>query len=124
MAAVWACCVGVQAEDVGCFPSPSRVFPQETSEEDPTPPTMGSPHTSLMGPLLLCRGFTSRGIHALERTAFAFLNTQELGQITPTTPPQYTHKGLGQAPESLKGKGILACHPKLQWSGPLSTLQS
>lgn len=43
---MWAFCVGVQAEDVGCLPSPSRAFPQEASEKGPTPPLLpwASPH--------------------------------------------------------------------------------
>lgn len=38
MAAVWAFCVGVQAEDVDCLPSPKKA-----SNEDPTLSTTASP---------------------------------------------------------------------------------
>lgn len=49
MAAVWAFCVGVQAEDVDCLPSPRS--PVRTL---PFPPSL--PHTLLMGELLLWGG--------------------------------------------------------------------
>lgn len=51
MAAVWAFCVGVQAEDVDCLPSPNKV-----SNEDPTLSTTASPHLT-HGELLLWGGF-------------------------------------------------------------------
>lgn len=52
MAAVWAFCVGVQAEDVDCLPSSTK-----DSNEDPTLSTTASPTPYSRGSLLLWVGF-------------------------------------------------------------------
>lgn len=65
MAAVWAFCVGVQAEDMGCWPSPSRALMRTTHH--------GLPNTS--------QGSAHGGVHfsrrepCYEGESFAFLNS-------------------------------------------------
>lgn len=49
MAAVWAFCVGVQAEDMGCWPSPSRALMRTTHHGLPNT-SQGSAHGGFTSP--------------------------------------------------------------------------
>lgn len=87
MAAVWAFCVGVQAEDMG-----RSTFPRQASDKD------HPLHPATVGHLPPCsRGeFTcSRGKRALEGKSLGFQNTSGMGTNVRRSPSTHTNPGAG-----------------------------
>lgn len=119
MAAVWAFCVGVQAEGVDCLPSP------KASTEDPTLFTTASPHLTHGGggQAALVRRTHSRGIRALAGRAFT---TSGLEANIPPTPHPTTvtlRPGAGiQIPDERRNLGPPP--QTVPWSGTLFALKS
>lgn len=112
---MWAFCVGVQAEDVGCLPSPRRP-PMRTPPLPPQAPA----HLTHGGSALVGWLISSRGIHTLEGRAFTFLNISGVQAYIPhhLTPLQ-PHRPEANIRIS-KGRGNPGPPPRtVQLSGPL-----